>query len=924
MMALMKNSGKINVFLFNFFLPSSALIVLIAYIVFSHVVVNERKISEKLERDTISIYEHIISDEIEFVTKDLLILADSSHMKALADGREENRKLLTDDFILFSKIRGIYDQIRYLDSEGMEIVRVNAVKGGASAVPDAELQNKKKRYYFEDSYEIDRGEIYISPLDLNIEHSAIEIPLKPMIRIGTPVFDSRGVKKGVVLLNYLAKRLLNEIEKLDGKSFGRSVLVNPEGYFLKGLAPEEEWGFMFPDRKNRTMEEFDREAWKTIQNTNSGQISSHGYLFTFATVYPVTAAFRSSSGSGDAFSPSRFKIDGSGYFWKIISVVDPPYFAAKRNRFLVSMSWLLIPTLLLLAGGSWILTHYRIRRIRAEKAFQRANEDLERKVGERTWALHRVNTELGTMVDELQKTRDGLADSDRYYRSLINSIQEEIMVVTKDYKVTDVNDTFVRATGLSRDQVVNLHCYETYHRQDSPCIIDGARCPIDRVIETGNPERITHQHKNASGEDRWVEIVFAPLRDKNDEISQVIKVSRDIHYKIILEQQLRQAQKMEAIGRLSGGIAHDFNNILFPILGYAEISMEQIMPEQEELKLNLEEIMKGALRARDLVKQILAFSYQSDNEMKPIRVDIVVKEALKLIKATIPSTIEIRASIDSKCGSVLADATQIHQIVMNLCTNAYQAMEGEPGFIEVNLKKVEYPEETAVGSDVLKGDYILLTVFNTGKIIPLENMDRIFEPFFTTKEKGKGTGLGLSVVYSIVKACGGTITVKSEEGEGTFFGIHFPSLGDQSELKETNGKDGLYAMGRGEHIMLVDDDPTILALEKKVLENLGYKISDFRESMDALTAFRESPERYDLVVTDYTMPAMTGETLAREIMALRDDIPIVLVTGFSGKFNMENARKIGIKSFITKPVIMNNMVRNIRQVLDETRNGCIS
>jgi CheY-like chemotaxis protein len=345
--------------------------------------------------------------------------------------------------------------------------------------------------------------------------------------------------------------------------------------------------------------------------------------------------------------------------------------------------------------------------------------------------------------------------------------------------------------------------------------------------------------------------------------------------------------------------------------------MELIGPGQEELKENLEEINIAAYRARDLVKQILAFSYQAENDLKPIQIHFIVKEALKLLKATIPSTIEIKTDIDPECGTVLADPTQIHQIVMNLCTNAYQAIEGGHGFIKVSLSRVEFQEESMVGFESLKGKYVLLTVFNTGRQIEQEHMDRIFEPFFTTKEKGKGTGLGLSVVFNIVKSYAGTITVKSEAGEGTVFSIFLPLMEGVIDQDDKNTRTISVESSKGERIMIVDDDPTITALEKKVLKNLGYIIDDFTESPEAFAAFSKDPGAYDLVVTDYTMPGMTGEALAREIISVRNDIPIILITGFSGKFNQENARKIGIREFVTKPVIMNNLARTIRTVLDE-------
>lgn len=908
---------KTTIFLFHFFLPALMLIGVVAYVVFSHEANQSIRTAQDIEAEIIVLNEQTLSGELQAVFSDLVILANDAHLKSYINGHFDQIASLEEDFILFSQARKMYDQIRYIDHGGMERVRVNAGPDVSYAVPESELQNKKNRYYFTDTFELGLGRVFVSPLDLNIEHGKIEIPLKPMIRFGTPVFNDAGEKKGAVILNYYGKRILDNLTSLGRNSSGQTMLVNSDGYFLKGQTPADEWGFMYPDRKNIRFDLAHKAGWEEILNESTGQFIRNGNLYTFATVYPIPENARSSSGSGQAFAPSASHMKGDDYFWKIVSVVPAEAFRGNQFSILMNLMIIVIPVVLIVGVGSWFLTSFKLRRILAEKALIKANENLEATVAHRTDALIQLNKDLNDKVRELNDARDVLIESERYYRALIDHIKEDIMVIDPTYKVTDVNETFLQRVGLERHQAIGRYCYEVSHEKAKPCDVDPKACPHRKVLNTGETKRSVHQYGKGIGGEFWVENVFSPLRNGRGQVTHVIKVSRDISEERKLENQLRQAQKMEAIGRLAGGIAHDFNNILFPILGYTEMALEDVGGKDMAMKEFLEEIFSGVIRAKNLVSQILAFSYQTEQELKSLKINIVVKEALKLLKSSIPSTIEIQSVIDSDCMPVLCDATQVHQIVMNLCTNAYHAMEGQPGKIEVSLTNVELFDNDVAGTDQLPGRYVRLDVQDTGKSIDLEFMDRIFEPYFTTKEKGKGTGLGLSVVHGIVKSYGGHITVFSEKGKGTRFSVFFPALQKNEEAgKVVMNEKETTPRTTGEHLMLVDDDPTILNLEKKALSKLGYQISTYVNSVDAYKAFKARPEAYDMVITDFTMPNLTGEALARKINHMKKETPIILLTGFSAMINPDNARKIGIKAYVSKPVILSQLTRIIRLVLD--------
>ena len=382
-----------------------------------------------------------------------------------------------------------------------------------------------------------------------------------------------------------------------------------------------------------------------------------------------------------------------------------------------------------------------------------------------------------------------------------------------------------------------------------------------------------------------------------------------------LEAMLHQSQKMEAIGTLAGGIAHDFNNILGAILGYAELVKTKLSPDHPAMDMQ-NQIINAAIRAKDLVQQILLFSRQSKQEMKPLQPEVVIKEAIDLIRSTIPATIEIKQEIPQGLGAILADSTHIHQIIMNLCTNAYHAMREKGGVIGIRLSEKTILNDDYLFSDLTltPGCYLFLEISDTGHGMDKATLEKVFDPYFTTKKTGEGTGLGLSVVHGIVKNCSGELKIYSEPGRGTTVHIYFPKLKDYdhnpADFQETRLKTGT------ERILLVDDDPAILDMLKQSIETLGYQVTAFQSSRQALDEFRNAPTNYDLVVTDMTMPEMTGFELSKQILKQNPCMPIVLCTGYSELITKEKAEAIGIKGFIMKPALLGVLAGTIREVLD--------
>jgi PAS domain S-box-containing protein len=379
-----------------------------------------------------------------------------------------------------------------------------------------------------------------------------------------------------------------------------------------------------------------------------------------------------------------------------------------------------------------------------------------------------------------------------------------------------------------------------------------------------------------------------------------------------LEQKLFQSQKLDAIGTLAGGIAHDFNNILSGIVGYTELALDELN-DPAEVKHNLKEVLSASERARDLVRQILTFSRHTETELKEITPKYIIKDAFKLLRATIPTTIEFNLQINSD-SVILGDATQLHLVVVNLCTNAAYAMRDSMGVIEVHLEDINVDEEfIRFHSDLHKGKHLRLRLSDTGCGIKPEFLSRIFEPFFTTKAPGEGTGLGLSVVHGIVKNFNGIITVYSEVGRGTTFTIVLPVLARENS---ENVAEQQYDMPKGsETILLIDDEMPILDTVRSNLTNLGYSIVAFDDSLLALEAFKKDPQKYDLVITDFTMPHCTGIDVAIKIKETRKDIPIMLCSGFVHKGLEDEAQKTGIKEVLRKPIRTIEMANAIRHVL---------
>jgi len=515
------------------------------------------------------------------------------------------------------------------------------------------------------------------------------------------------------------------------------------------------------------------------------------------------------------------------------------------------------------------------------------------------------------MVQERNKAEAALRESEKNYRELVQSANSIIMRMDTEGKITFFNTYAQIFFGYREEEIIGKNVIGTIVPELN---IAGFDLAVMIKDIGAHPERyVSNENENIRRNGERVQVTWMNKAIYNEagRVSEILCVGIDVTEKWQLEKRLAQAQKMESIGTLAGGIAHDFNNILSAVIGYTELSLIDI-PKGSALQNNLQQVLKAGGRAKDLVRQILTFSRQRENELVPVKVSLIVNEALKLLRASLPTTIKMRHHIKSYL-AVLTDPTNIHQVLMNLCTNASFAMQKEGGVLEVSLSDVDLDADFAKQHpDVKPGKFIRLIVSDTGYGMSPEVSERIFDPFFTTKKMGQGTGMGLSVVHGIVKSHGGTIIVESSPGKGSAFSVFLPAI--ESEVTDQVHQAQLVITGN-ERILFVDDEDFQADIGKRMLERLGYRVTAKTNSVEALDLFRQTPDEFDLVITDMTMPDMTGDVLARKLISIRPDIPIIVCTGYSARINPDIIKEIGIKELVMKPVVMKDIAQMIHRVL---------
>ncbi len=549
-------------------------------------------------------------------------------------------------------------------------------------------------------------------------------------------------------------------------------------------------------------------------------------------------------------------------------------------------------------------------RLKAEDELQKAHDELELRVEQRTAELVQANEKLKRKIQEHEQALEALQESKERFRELAELLPETIFEMGINGNLTFANRKAFDHFGYTQqdlDQGVKGH--ELFHPDDRSRAMKNAK-----KIMSGENIGLNEYTALKKDKSTFPALIHSSAICRDEKPVGLRGFIIDITETKRLESQLQHAHKMEAVGTLTGGIAHDFNNILGIIIGNTELALDDV-PEWNPAHFNLEEIKTAGLRAKDIVSQLLGFAHKTDQKLKPIKLVPVIRDSLKFLRATLPTSVTFRQNIQVSADTVLANSTQIHQIMLNLYTNAAHAMEETGGTLEISIQNQVLDNNSAdIYPDLSPGNYITIKVSDTGQGISPEIKDRIFDPYFTTKEIGKGTGMGLSVVHGIIQSHQGAISVDSEPGKGSTFRILLPVIEEEAVIESKSFEE---LPTGNERILFIDDEKSILKMAQKILERLGYQVETKHNPVDALESFLSKPEQFDLVVTDMTMPDMTGDKLIEQILNISPDMPTILCTGFSEKISEEKAQELGIKAFVLKPLVKRDFAVTVRKVLDE-------
>jgi len=634
--------------------------------------------------------------------------------------------------------------------------------------------------------------------------------------------------------------------------------------------------------------------------------------------------FTSSYMAGRECVVSMLSLDA--FSWKILNVVpQKTYYSSLQDLRNSNMTIAVIVLILGIALTFVIAKSIMNPIVKLEQTISKisSKQDISLRANvESKDEIGKLAESFNLMLQRIELSQQEITETKNYLNSIIKQMTDFMIVTDSNGTITIVNQNVLDSNDISEEELIGKKVHVLMKDQNGEPILGDAE--LKRILQLESIQQVEFEVYNWKGKRQFLSISAAILRNVQDEINGIVFIAQDISQRKIaeekqfkLEQELHHVRKMEAIGTLAGGIAHDFNNILGAVIGYSELLQMRSRPKSQVYEYACQ-ITQAGNRAKALTQQILTFSRKSDQEFKPIEIARVVREVVKLMRSALPATIEIKNEITSN-SLVQGDPTQIHQVLMNLCTNAGHAMQKNGGILLIELQDFELQDTLTNDTIKLKpGPYSRLIVSDTGCGIPPEYLDRIFDPFFTTKKHGEGTGMGLSVVHGIVESMNGAIHVYSEPGKGTTFKLFLPLVERRTEPDKRSPN----PMPEGiENILFIDDEISLVTVGRSQLQSLGYSVSTSCSSFEALNIFKDNPYGFDLIITDLTMPKMTGDELAEKMKLIRSDIPIILCTGFSAKITSENIHDFNFDALLMKPIILRELAEAVRTVIDERKDS---
>lgn len=835
-------------------------------LVFSQLILQQRltKLGEDFDQH-LSLVEYYVTAEVEGVADDLDLVASSTALtEYLKSDDAFHLRRLQNRFSDFINFRRCYDQIRLLDPQGKELVRVNFSDGKARAVAQQELQNKAHRYYFKEAIAMPPGRVYASRLDLNMENQQIETPFKPVIRVATKVLNDDGSVGGVVVLNYLASRLLNGIDNAYGNKLGKPLLIDQDGYYLKGLSPHQEWGFMLPERRHFNLAQENPGLMQAIQRQTNGLFQNGQGAYGFRTITPVDTieetTHRQASGSSNLER------------WVLLAFLPEDQLAAilQQHAEVYILGVVLLGVFAL--SGAFVLSR-------------------------------------------------SLAVRDNYNlrsRQLLKAMEQNplgIALATPAGMTQYANRSYSKITGQPRGQTLGslLWCLD----ENEVSADDVHR--INAAIDAGLGWQGRVHYRRTSGEISECELLLSWVAEpKSDQ--QLVVVLRDMSREVSLESQLRQAQKMEAFGQLAAGVAHDFNNLLQVILGMTGLALNRLSQEDPQRK-RLEEVMQAGEKGAMLTRQLLTFSQKKQLDRELFDPDQLVAGILTMLQRILGEQVNVSFTPEGDVHPIRADQNMFEQAVINLCINARDAMpEGGELRIDSSIVVADNPINEFMTPGSLSACWYRLSISDSGSGIPVELQEHIFEPFFSTKQTSKGTGLGLAMVYSIVKQHQGFIDLASEPGKGTTFHLYFP-VENGAQVSGRFASDSLdFTTGHGETILLAEDDAQVRKFTASLLEETGYKVLQAENGLEAIELFDQNRETIALALLDVIMPLMNGRQVLNQIRNHRGDLPIIFASGYQSDLLQDaDLEQLNVE-IIQKPYVPSQLLQRIATCLGAENN----